>query len=398
MKALLLSLQRIVALACLTATAAWSQVEPPATPGGGLNVNLTPGGYKFTVTQNGPAGRGAATRLSFPAGVAVSNRGRTPVVFTFPDTASAETKWTFRVFDAEGSEVWKSEGLIGAQVLTEKRLGPGQTWRRLVQVPLQPGGKALAPGLYTLEASLDAAPTLGASTLFEIVAGDQPPPPPVQGIAGLVLKPADAPADPPAEVPAAGAFVQVQQIVLNVPPGAEPPFAWTGRADEAGNFRVNTPAGRFRVTASLSSNTGTVVLPPKTIEVTVEPGRFTEAVIRLTPGVQPPTRQGLGGTVQISRTEAGVVSVMPVPNAEVIVEQIAPPANTPPFRWAGKTNANGRFEVLTPVGRFKVTALFPPGPAGSNPLPPPPVTIEVGVEAGVFRQVTLTFGATGAPQ
>jgi hypothetical protein len=169
--------QRLVALVTLTTGAAFAQIDPPQpTPeSGGLSVSLTPGGYKFVVPPAGALRRGLVAKASFPASVAVSNRSRHAVTFTFPDSASAESKWTFRIFDENGNEIWKSDSGVGTPVLTEKKLVPGQTWRRLVQVPLRPNTTALVPGLYTLEASLDADKKLGASTIFEVVQGVEPP-------------------------------------------------------------------------------------------------------------------------------------------------------------------------------------------------------------------------------
>jgi hypothetical protein len=105
-------------------------------------------------------------------------------------------------------------------------------------------------------------------------------------------------------------------------PGSPPPFVWTGRADDAGKFSVNTPPGRFRVTASVSNTAGVVGLPPKTVEVTVEESKYTDVVIHLT-AVQPPTQQGIRGLVLgVASTPCRESPGAPLANANIAIEQI----------------------------------------------------------------------------
>lgn len=138
----------------------------------GLQVSLTTSGYKFLL---GDGETTAATvekpaREWFVASALLANRSNTDITFTFPTPVAAQAKWTFRIFDSKGVQLWRSdEGVFSAQVLTEDTLNKRGRWKRLIQVPLRIHDKWLAPGLYTLEASIDSDKTLGATVQFEIV-------------------------------------------------------------------------------------------------------------------------------------------------------------------------------------------------------------------------------------
>ena len=379
----------------------------------GLQVSLSTGGYKFLVADDptsptagvtGPA----VTPASFPASIVVVNRSTVGIPFTFPDPASAARKFNFSVFDSAGVLVWRSDADVASpQVLTEGKLAARSRWSRLVAVPLKLDGKALAEGIYTLVAEIAAAEPgkrFGASAIFEVA---RPPDPTREsGINGLVLKanPPEAANPLPSEVPAAGAFVSIVEIRVNTVVYDHSPFFWSGRADESGRFKVKTPPGRFRVTASLPGttdpNAGTTTPGvSKTVEVTVEPGKYTDVTIHLPLPPQPPAESGIKGLVlygPISPVEVvGEPNEAPAVNAPVVIEQILT-AGTPttilPFRWSGRTNNEGRFQVRTPPGRFKVTAFLATQDPTNTPgviIRPPSATVEVSVVSGQYSDVTL---------
>lgn len=151
----------------------FAQLLPPTSEPSlaGLQVSLTTSGYKFFLAEPAAAIAPALrpVREWFLASALLANRSNTDIGFTFPTPAAAQYKWTFRIFNSDGERLWQSDSdVITPQVLTEANLEKRGRWKRLVQVPLRIDGKLLAPGLYTLEASLDADKALGATLLFEV--------------------------------------------------------------------------------------------------------------------------------------------------------------------------------------------------------------------------------------
>jgi len=380
----------------------------------GLQVSLTTSGYKFLLAE--PESPGAATatspkpaRESFVASALLANRSNTDINFTFPTAAAAQVKWTFRIFDSAGVQRWQSDAdLVSPQLLTDAKLDKRGRWKRLIQVPLRIDDKLLDPGIYTLEASIDADKSLGATALFEVALPPViPEPDKSTGIKGTVLLPGEG------DNPAGGAFVNIIEIRTNALPLRRPLFVWTGQADAAGKFQVVTPGGRFRVTASPGISVVPNVLGfvppssplPKSVEVTVIAGAFSEATIRLG-AVQPPVKDtGIKGLVlygPISPVAViGEPNDKPLAGALVRVEEIRDPALASPrapFVWIGLTNNEGRFEVVTPAGKFKVTAtmqpIIQPRPTAGIAIEPRLIfpssaTAEVTVEQGKFSEVTL---------
>lgn len=410
------------AVAALAFTAIRSvAVEPPRviplTEAGlaGLQVSLTTSGYKFLLAEPETPAPAATTlprpqREWFVASALVANRSNTDIAFTFPTPAAAAAKWTFRIFNSAGVELWRSDsGVITPQVLTEATLEKRGRWKRLIQVPLRIDGRLLEPGIYTLEASIDADKSLGATALFEVALPPMPPGPNDKntGIKGTVLLPGDG------DQPAAGALVSITEIRMDASPLNRAPFFWLGHADADGKFQVVTPPGRFRVTAGAgiipvpAGASGILPHPtplPKSVEVVVNAGAFSEVTIRLG-AVQPPAKDtGIKGLVlhgPIKPVEVpGEPNEKPLAGARVRVEEIRNPAEAgprAPFVWSGITNSEGRFQVVTPAGRFKVTATPPivmppkplPGTAIQPAFLPPSATVEVAVEQGKFSEVTL---------
>lgn len=385
--------------------------EPPAviplTEAGlaGLQVSLTTSGYKFLLAE--PDTTTPATtnvqkpaREWFVASALLANRSNTDITFTFPTPVAAQ--WTFRIFNSAGVQLWRSDAdVISAQVLTDRTLEKRGRWKRLIQVPLRVDGKLLDPGIYTLEASIDADKSLSATALFEVALPPVIPPPDTStGIKGTVLLPGES------DQPAAGALVNIIEIRSNASPMNRAPFVWTGKTDNTGKFQVVTPAGHFRVTASA----GNVVVPraagilpqpnplPKSVEVTVNAGAFSEVTIRLG-GVTPPTNgTGIKGLVLFGPISpvavVGEPNEKPLAGAQVRIEEIRDPAVAnprAPFVWAGVTNNEGRFHAVTPAGKFKVTASRFPPPVGSVFIAVvfPIATAEVIVEQGKLSEVTL---------
>jgi hypothetical protein len=399
-----------------------SPILPPIEVPAGLLVSLTASGYKFIVadTPAQPTLRrlavaeqpGARWKHSFVAGAVVANRSRSDIKFTFPDTANAALKWAFRVLDAAGAEVWHSDAdVVGAEVETEQTLAHGKCWRRVIEVPLALGEEPLAPGVYTLEATVAADKPISATSIFEVVA--KPELPADSGINGHVVKlPPPESATPVAAYPVPGAIINISEIRLDNARYSTPPFNWVGRAGDDGNFTVKTPPGRFRVTATepitvdppVPTNTVSQTLIPraplsKTVEVTVEQGHFSEVTIQLNaPPVE--SNQGIAGLVLAGPispvAQVGQPNEAPVVGAHVTVEeirevQIAIYPAPPLFHWSGTTDENGRFSLHTPVGKFRVTASFPLLSANTEgtALVRLPALETVEVEAGKYSEVTL---------
>jgi hypothetical protein len=265
----------------------------------GLQVSLSTGGYKFLVADDP-----AVTPASFPASIVVVNRSAVGIPFIFPDPASAARKFNFSVFDSAGVLVWRSDANVASpQVIVEGKLAARSRWSRMVAVPLKLDGKALAEGIYTLVAeiaSVEPGKRFGASAIFEVARPSDPPQ--ESGINGLVLKanPPEAANPLPSEVPAAGAIVSIVERRLATVD--HPPFFWSGRADENGKFKVKTPPGRFRVTAGL------LVGVSKTVEVSVESGKYTDVTIHLPLPPQPPAESGIKGWCSTARSRRWLLS------------------------------------------------------------------------------------------
>ncbi len=378
-------------------------VPPVPTIGSGLHTVLSTGGYKFVIPADADPAADIAARSSFPASVSLYNRSSSDIDFSFPDPVKAEKKFTFRIFNKAGAQVWESDAeIVAPAVITDAKLAKGARWSRTLLIPLKPGGTALAPGAYSLEAVVDADKKPGAVTIFEVAPA--PDPVVVQGINGLVLKPnpPEAANPLPAGIPAAGAYVSVVELAAGGAPPTRPLFVWNGRTDDAGKFNVKTPEGRFRVTATLLNTTPAAAfgnyVPPatKSVEVTVAAGVFSDVTISLP---APPVVQGINGLVLYGPIAPvaipGEPNERPAVGARVTVEEIVAAPAVParaPFRWSGATNGEGRFQARTPVGRFKVTATL-----GGVPVGQPTVlvigrstaTAEVTVEAGRFADTTL---------
>lgn len=398
------------ALAGIHGRAFAQNTNPLPTSIAGLHVGLSTGGYKFVIPPDPAVATlaAASSPASFPATATIYNRSSTDINFTFPDPGAAQRKFTFRVFDAAGVQVWQSDGdVVAAAVLTDAKLARGSRWSRTAMIPLKPGGTALAPGVYSLDAVIDADKKPGAASIFEVAA--LPDPTQEQGINGLVLKPTPSEAANllPSEIPAAGALISVVEMRTKVAALTRPPFVWSGKADDAGKFSVKTPAGRFRVTATLPGATtaaagATITVPTsRSVDVTVDAGKFSEVTIHLPAAPPPPVVQGIHGLVLYGPimpvTVEGVPNEAPAAGARVVIEEVVAtlnPTSRLPFRWAGITNAKGVFEVQTPAGKFKVTATLgggaAPGPGVFvNVVAPPSASADVAVEAGKFSDVTL---------
>ncbi len=371
---------------------------------GGLTVSLTTS--RLQVLQSGlpepsPTARRRQARRgferpaspdSFVASAVVANASGATVNFSFPDAASADRKWTFRVFDDAGNLVWISDQeVVGAQVITEAKLEPRRTWRRTIRIPLIIDDVPLPAGTYHLEASIDADKTLHASTFFEVIALPMPPGD-NSGIRGQVLKEILPSTADHAFEPAAGALVTVQQIGGEDRPTVRRPLFWSLRADEQGVFSVPMPAGRYRVTASLPpslvANGANPVFPPKSVEVTVAAGVFSEVTLRLETQRPPAERGAIRGLVLIGPVTPveieGVPNERPLPGAHVVIEQLDVPDGQAPFRWNGRAGDGGRFELAAPAGRYVVVA------SGAEPgRLPVPAREEIVVTAGKATEVTL---------
>jgi hypothetical protein len=403
---------------------------------GGLQISLTTSGYKFIVGDPAPggnltkAGTAATTprartllpavRDAFAASAIFTNRSSSDISFMFSNPVAAEQHFKFRVLDSGGKEVWVSAEVSPDGPTTEDTLRRRSAWRRTVLVPLKIEGAPLPPGRYTLEAILDADAAISASSIFEV----SPPPDPdgIQtGIAGQVLQttglePTAGAAFLPDERAVAGARIVITEILDPRTPVARAPFFWEGVTNTEGRFHANTPPGRFRVTATLpppgpmAANVApgpNGPLQSKTLEITVQAGQFSEATFHF-PAIQPPPAldSGIRGLVLIGPIRPverpDEPNEAPLAGAQVRVEEIPLPNVRyirAMFVWSGVTNAEGRFTVRTPPGKFRVTAkqalvvVDPPEGtiqrAANTGLPGTSATADVVVEAHAFTNVTL---------
>ena len=174
---------------------------PPAAkfvPARGLQLSLNTGGYKFLVgddavvmplaTAKAQAAKKAdqlggllPTGEGFAASALLVNASRSGIPIHFADPVAAEVKFTFSVLDADGALVWQSDsGVIAAQQVITVTMGKGERWKRIVQIPLKVDGAWLKSGLYTLEARLEAQPSVSASVMFEVARLSEVPPPDAQ--------------------------------------------------------------------------------------------------------------------------------------------------------------------------------------------------------------------------
>jgi len=257
----------------------------------GLSISLTANRYQ--IPQHYPGGK----PLSLVASVAMTNHGREAATFTFMDGFWAGQRFMFRIIDSQGEEVWRSEAEpSSASGVADAALRPGRTWRRTLQIPLTIGGEALAPGIYTLEASLATGHTghsgaIHASTRFEILSpwGDLDESTGIEGTVSQLLN-----------TPAANEPVWITELREPNRSDRRPPFTATTRTDSEGKFATITPPGRYRVAAGPGSEPGTSVLVASnalanvgagsaTTEVKVAAGSFAQVNLALLilPGLPP---------------------------------------------------------------------------------------------------------------
>ena len=233
---------------------------PPANTRGGLTISLSTSSHLL------PQATGEPLRGSFTAAVSLTNQSRRNLSITFPDALAAKNRFVFRILDASGTERWQSEpspvSTAGSQVFAP--LGGGKVWRRTIEVPLAASGKALAPGIYTLEVAVADGGSLGASTRFEIfspwgeLAADT-------GVDGVVFLAPD-------NSRAANADFYIRELREPSTLDGRPRFASRVRTDGQGNFRFLTPPGRYAVVTDAGLGTG-LLIPNQEFLVTA--GSFT---------------------------------------------------------------------------------------------------------------------------
>lgn len=270
------------------------QPNPADVGFGGLQTSLTTGGYRFVIADTplvpSPAGAPIVVPDTFPACASLQNRSPFEIKFTFPNSAAAELKFRFRVFDSAGTLVWQSDTESAEPpVETTVALGKFQRWKLIAPIPLKPGGKALEAGIYTLEALINADKQVGVSTVFEVVAATPPSDPTKTGLRGLVVKADNVPVagTTPTESAAAGALVVINEIVKANESVARQPFTWSGKADALGKFKASAPAGRYRVTANYVAPATAkgaaqpLVYSPKTVEVEVVDQKLADITIHV---------------------------------------------------------------------------------------------------------------------
>lgn len=165
-----LSFLFLLGIACLTSASA--QSLPPLS---GIGISLSTSATQIEPTRIAKGSRGE----NLAAQVTLRNRSRQPLSFFFPDIASAQSKFTFSVYDDADQVVWTGAGRIPQRAAqtsqTTLQLAPRAAWTSSILIPLAPSGSWLPPGQYRLEAVLAGTPTTFAATTFEILDSGRPP-------------------------------------------------------------------------------------------------------------------------------------------------------------------------------------------------------------------------------
>jgi len=371
MRLLLTTLSLVLSFLSVTAGAAGLR----DFEGGGLNVSLNTGGYRFVQDS----------KESFPASVVLQNRSRTPIPFTFND---AGPRWTFRIIGAEDTVLWTSNSDVATpQIVVGDELGAGERWKSTIRIPLVIDDVPLAPGVYTLQSFLNADKAITATSVFEVVA----PPLGTTGIKGAVNRWNTSVGDgswPQIGVsygtPIAGARVTVTEILPAVGQirvandgRVRAPFFWSGTTDALGKFQVSTPPGSYRVavwdkveTVQVGVSPGIEVTqtltgaPLGTQAISVQQGSFSNVYFLIPSPVPPTITQGIKGKVSRAILTNEDVELTPTLEFKTVwslrfgvsIQQIETPENTVPFTWTGTTDFFGNFQVATPPGKFRVTA------------------------------------------
>jgi hypothetical protein len=277
--------------------------------------------------------------------------------------------------------------------------------------------------VYTLQAFLNAGKSVSATSVFEVVTGYGGN----GGIKGLVLKEVkDLAMDIVSEVPASGADVRISEIVTPAGPRSGSSLTFATKTDSEGRFVINAPQGYYRVEASDPSYgyppnqliSGFVIwlpaIPVATSNVTVQADSFSDVMLHLKGGGNSAViTQGIRGTVSLGASVVSLktpitavsgtlefdASTVRITRFSVRVEQLDSPEGTAPFQWNGSANYFGRFQVATPPGRFRVTAMDLYNMWTTNSIPPsigaPTVSAEVTVAPQAVTGVDLVIPGWG---
>ena len=212
-------------------------------------------------------------------------------------------------------------------------------------------------------------------------------------------------------------------FVFPNPPAAE--RHWTFRVfDSTGGLVWESDADVIAAQVTTEANLGkgarwkrNILVPLKLDGKWLEPGSYTlEASIDadhqlgataifqvVPPPLSPPPLEkntGIRGRVTIGAEDAekafagALVKVREILNEGVLSER-------PPFVWSGSANEKGEFQVLSPAGKFLVSAIGVRLPtaqgAAAALLPTAPKGIVVTVAAGQFSEVAIRFGGPNPP-
>ncbi len=179
----------VVAGAMVCSGAPETGVGPVSASGtnmpGGLTLSLSTSGFKFTPVIGSliHAGTGAndlagrrlpADSVSnspqvFKATATLLNQTGEPIDFVFPTQEDAKDHFVFRVYDATGNLIWESKtNSPTPQVITDITLRGHQAWRMTCFVPFVINGLPLAPGPYTLTATVNGSPQFETTTSFVV--------------------------------------------------------------------------------------------------------------------------------------------------------------------------------------------------------------------------------------
>lgn len=343
-------------------------------------------------------------RETLIASVQLLNRSSQDLMFSFADDAAAQRRFDFRVFNSEGTEVWASNNVESDAVAkaANAALRKRSKWSASVQIPLKIDDVWLAPGVYTVEASLAGELKIGATTLFEVARTPEPAPQPENtGIKGQVFALNSA----NEIVVAPGMMVSIRELRQEPSNPFSSPFPFLGSVvtDNDGRFQVNTPPGHFEVvaqvprppvkvpmTASIVDNQVVIRPPPplpehprdsKVVQVTA--GQFSE--VRLNMQLDP-VENDLRKIASVSSVEIRVLPTLAPPSMIEVSSKGMVSAG-------GWSNGQLRQRGITPDGiiEFDFVAKPPPGIVTQVLTPIPVVTI-------VSHVLTPISAVTTVPQ
>jgi hypothetical protein len=137
---------------------------------GGVTLSLTTSGYAFTPLIGGliPLATGGSKTSLPPQVVTAHVELQNHTGADIPCTIFSGITFEFTVYDANDNVVWDSLPAVLPTFILRATLKAGDSFHGMVSVPLFINGKALKPGVYTLDARLYGSPIFSTTTTFVV--------------------------------------------------------------------------------------------------------------------------------------------------------------------------------------------------------------------------------------